>query len=64
MELRLAVAHGTAQHPGDLAMLVAFNVIQHEHTATAGGEAFNGLFQNDSVDIAGKMAIFGPEVLP
>jgi hypothetical protein len=44
-------------------MLVALDVIQHKHTAITGREAFDSFFQNDSVDISGKMAVFSPEVL-
>src|SRR3954468_16822465 len=37
MQLRLAVADGTAHHLGDLVVLVPFDVVQHEDDAIPGG---------------------------
>jgi len=43
MELGLGGAHRHVQQLGDLAVLVALHVVQHEHRARAGGQGLERL---------------------
>ena len=63
MKLRFAVADGTSQHLGNLAVLISFNVVQHEDDAIAGRKAFDGAFENHTVDGTRKNLVLRTEVL-
>jgi hypothetical protein len=62
MELRLGVAGGALEHGGDLVVLEAFDVMQHEDHAVAGRKRGDGAFQRDAVDRTGEVRVAGAEV--
>ena len=62
VELGFAVAGGALEHGGDLVVLVAFDVVEDEDHAIAGGQGGDGALEGDAVDGAGEVEIAGAEV--
>ena len=62
VELGLAVAGGAFEHGGDLIVLEAFDVVEDEDHAVAGGKQGDGAFERDAVDRTREHGVAGAEV--
>ncbi len=62
VKLRFAVSGGTLEHGGDLVVLEAFDVVEDEDHAIAGGEGADGALEGDAVDGAGELRVARAEV--
>src|SRR5260370_24491774 len=62
VKLGFAVAGGALEHRGDLVVLEAFDVVEDEDHAIAGGERGDGALEGYAVDLAGELESAAAEV--
>ena len=63
VQLRLGITHRALQQTRNLAMFVAFDLVQQENCAVTIGKFFNGTGQRDAVD-RGDQALIVESVFP